>query len=204
MSPVEIDYSGEGTTDAEAARKLILAAGAQPGRDFTQRKQPRGKEALDKRLPGYNAGAAYTPILVLRDLDQEDCAVQSVQTLLPRRHPDHLLRIAVRSLEAWLLANSEAIARFAKVPLAQVPATPENLPDPKQSLVKMLRHTKDRETRKALELDTEAGPTWQQLGGWSGEFIRLAWDPRRAAGAGGAPSLSRALLRLQAVANRHQ
>ena len=202
MSPVEIDYSGEGTTDAEAARRLILAAGAQPGRDFTQRKQPRGKEALDKRLQGYNAGAGHTPVLVLRDLDQEPCAHHVVQTCLPRRHPDCLLRIAVRSLEAWLLADREAIASFAKVPLPKVPPTPETLPRPKHSLVQLLRHTRDRETRRTLDLDTEAGPTWQQLGGWSDEFIRLAWDPRRAAESGAAPSLSRALLRLQAVAKR--
>ena len=200
MSPVEIDYSGEGTTDAEAARKMILAAGALPGRDFTQRKQPHGKAALDKRLRGYNAGAAYTPILVLRDLDQENCAVQSVQILLPRRHPDCLLRIAVRSLDAWLLADREVIARFAKVPMAEVPHAPETLAHPKRSLVQLLRHTKDRETRRRLDLDTEAGPTWQQLGGWSGDFIRLAWDPRRAAASGVVPSLSRAILRLQAVA----
>lgn len=44
-------------------------------------------------------------------------------------------RIAVREVEAWLLADAEQAAGFLAVPLARIPAEPETLPDPKATLI---------------------------------------------------------------------
>ncbi len=196
---VEIDFGGEGRTDAEAARKMILAAGALPGRDFTLRSQPRGREALDRALAGYNAGARFTPILVLRDLDNLPCAAEAVAARLPQRHGHCFLRIAVRSLDAWLMADRDAIANFAKVRAALVPDFPETLPRPKDVLMSILRQSKNRPMRRALGID-DGTVGWQMIGAWSAEFIRDHWDPERAARIGRAPSLTKAMHRLRMAA----
>lgn len=178
---------------------MIIAAGARPGRNFTLRSQPRGRDALDRALAGYNAGARFTPVLVLRDLDNLPCAAAAVAARLPRRHGNCLLRIAVRSLDAWLMADRQAMASFAKVRVALVPDSPETLPRPKDVLLSILRQSKDREMRRVLGVDAGVAD-WQVIGAWSAEFIRDHWEPERAARVGSAPSLTKAMQRLRVAA----
>lgn len=198
-APVEIDFGGEGRTDAEAARKMILAAGGTPGRDFTQRTQARGKDALDRRLAGYNAAARFTPVLLLRDLDEAPCPGELVLRCVPVREEGLLLRIAVRELEAWLLADKAALATFAKIDVASLPDRPETLDKPKERLIDALKGSRTGAIQKQLFVGGER-PTFQMLGEWTANFIRQAWDPRRAAASGLAPSLDRAMDRLSRVA----
>jgi len=199
LAIVKVDFGGEGLTDAAAARKMILSAGATPGRDFTRRRQPRGRDALDLALAGYNASARFTPVLILRDLDDLPCPGEVVASRIRDRHPACLLRIAVRSLEAWLLADRDALAAHAKIRPARLPERPEELRRPKEALVAALRHSSNRTMRRNLHLDAE-GPTWQMLGEWSSGFICDAWDPLRAAKTGAVPSLRRAMRRLALLA----
>ncbi|MEO8714989.1 MAG: hypothetical protein ABI369_08245, partial [Acetobacteraceae bacterium] len=110
MSRLEIDYLGEGASDEAIARKLILAVTGLPGVSYRRPRVGTGKQSLDKRLKGLNAGVAYgKPVLVLRDLDHDaPCPAELVAKLLPARHPRLLLRICPRESEAWLMADHAA------------------------------------------------------------------------------------------------
>jgi hypothetical protein len=203
MSQIEFDYLGEGRSDDAVARKLIASAAATPGTSYRRPLSGTGKDSLDKRLAGLNAGVQFgKPILVLRDLDHDaNCPSELIAQLLPNRHPKLLLRICVREAEAWLMADFQAYAHYCGISDGQIPAAPESLADPKQLLLgwassgvatRLSRHI--QETRK------RGVPDWASLGEWHSEFAEKHWDPRRAMATNRSPSLSRAIARIKSIA----
>ena len=205
MSPrTEIDFSGEGLLDAAMARKIILAAGRTPRRDFVSSRRQKGKEALDQTLLGLNAGARFNPVLVLRDLDFDAaCGAELVATLasnhLPKgRENGLLLRIAVRSAEAWFMADAEALHRATGIPQSIIPGNPETSQTPKPDFISLLRRAKMSFRRRLDLADTNAVADWPKIAGWLGdEFIPDHWRPAEAAKA--APSLARCLERVRHI-----
>lgn len=96
---------------------------------------------VKRKFPALVRLAKSVPVLMLVDLDRKECA----PTLLKdwsqdAKLPDRLLfRIAVREVEAWLLADHEAFAEFAGTPLEKLPANPDGLDDPKLFLLNLVR-----------------------------------------------------------------
>lgn len=192
-SLVEIALCGEGPTDIAIARALVRVGGGVPGRDLLGRR--RGKAELDRRLPGLAAGALFRPTLVLRDLDADaPCAGDLVAALVPTYQPGLCLRIAVRSAEAWLLADTAAFAEVFGLKVGQMPRDPETLEKPKSLIWQRCRKSRIREYRSATEA-AELEP--QRLGLWLSNFVNDHWSPTRAAESGAAPSLARALRRVR-------
>jgi hypothetical protein len=204
---IEVDYTGEGRVDAQVARRLILAAGHVPGRDFVSNRPHKGKDALDLSLKGLNAGAPFgNPVLVLRDLDHDaPCAGEWVADLSRTRlgRPQHkalLLRVAVRSVEAWLMADAKGLAQAGGLRLGLVPRDPEAETNPKATLVSLLCRHGDRHVREALRIRSkDERPTDQVLGAWIAEFVADRWDVEAASRSARAPSLSRCLARLRGL-----
>ncbi len=139
----------EGVTDEIVARRILKYVGLPCGPVYGK----SGKNFLLKRLPNYNQAARFAPWLVLVDLDQDyDCAPDFVHAVLP--HPARgtpfgqahgmQLRVAVRAIEAWLLADAEHLAAFLKAPRARIPPDPDAEPDPKNTLIALARRGKNR------------------------------------------------------------
>lgn len=201
MSSAEIAYCGEGRTDAAVARRLIEAVGAVPGTDYLTARRRRGKDALDGRLRGFNILARSVPVLVLRDLDRDAaCAGKLVAALLPERESLLLLRVAVRSVESWLMADREALAGAMHIRASALPQHPEEEQDPKRLLAHLLRDCRDRTLRRRLGLDGRVGLQPQLVAAELSDFAANRWDPARAAASGRAPSLARSLARLRGLA----
>ena len=144
----------------------------------------RGKTHLKKRLAGYNFAAVHAPWLVLMDLDsEEDCAPLLKQSLLPRPSEFMCLRIAVREVEAWLLADRESIATFLGVSRDLVPLSVEAIEDPKGTIVNLAKRSRWRAIQEDL-VPAEAGG--RQVGSAYtsrlGEFVAGKWRPDVAAG----------------------
>lgn len=187
-----IDYCGEGPVDAAVARRLIAAAGGRQGKDYVTLRGQTGKDALDRRMHGLMIAAKYGHrLLVLRDLDAEPCAGPVVRQLAPDPPPSFCLRLAVRAVEAWLLADHDGLARGLRVPRAGLPPLPETLSDPKGELRRIGRGSSDAEVRRQCT----ASP--QGFGALTSALAAEFWDPQRAANR--APSLARALARLRAL-----
>jgi hypothetical protein len=114
-----------------------------------------------------------------------------VTTLPPRL----LFRIAVREVEAWLLADREGIANFLGVAKIKVPQNPEAEHDPKNTLINLAR--KSRKRRLTIEIVPEPGsrasigPLYNAR---LSEFVMEHWDVGNARLS--SPSLDRALHRL--------
>jgi hypothetical protein len=192
---VHISYACEGPTDAAVARRLISHVGATPGKSYGG----SGKTHLLSRLRGYAAAAEHSPWLVLVDLDRpnpkDDCVVAFRNKHL-RQVPCRLcLRVAVREVEAWLLADSDRFASYFAVSRNRVPKQPESLDDPKAALIEAARRSSRREVREDL---VPADRGTQLVGpGYTSRIVSYAsdtthgWRPERAAEA--ADSLARAI-----------
>lgn len=169
-----IDYAGEGATDAILARRLIEEVGGLPGRDHVTGRRAHGKQWLDMTLPGLAIAARHgRRVLVLRDLDDAGCAVALLRKLVPQPLPSFCVRIVVREIEAWMLADAAGIAKALGLKAQQVPANPEALVNPKAALAALGRLSPRRETRRLLT------GSRQEFQGWVGAFISEGWSPSR-------------------------
>jgi hypothetical protein len=178
----------EGDADVPIVERVVEHAGATVGTAYVQ----RGKDRLDANLAGYNNAARHAHWLVLRDLNGEPCAPGLIERLLP--HPAFLmrLRIAVRSAEAWLLADRDEIADFLSVRQARIPITPDDIPDAKQFLVNLAQQSRDRRIRQ--DMVPRAGTTARVGPGYTGRIVEFAiehWRPEIAMAS--SPSLRRCI-----------
>jgi hypothetical protein len=99
----------------------------------------RGSGYLLTRIVGFNRAAAYSPWIVLFDLDRHECPPRRISEILPTPSDFMCLRIAVRSIESWLLADPERLAPYLGIRRSAIPADPDGLPNPKDSMVQLAR-----------------------------------------------------------------
>jgi hypothetical protein len=184
----------EGSTDMPVVHKVAALAGW----EAPLRLEPtRGKGELDKALPGYNAAARGLPWFVLRDLDHDaPCPGALAATLLPAPKPLMCLRVAVRAVEAWLMADPETLATFLHISSAQIPIDPEGEEDPKGTMVHLAGRSNKPAIRKAMlpqrGTSRRAGP------GYEGRILEYGEKHWRADVARGkSPSLDRAVKALE-------
>ena len=134
-------------------------------------------------------------VVILTDLDQLACPVALRADWLGNKPaPANLmLRIAVREVESWVLADHEAMRKLIGKK-GTLPSDPDTLPDPKQP------------TRPVREdLVKEAGAVASQGIGYNrrlASWVRSDWSPERAAQR--SPSLQRTRMRLNELALRLQ
>jgi hypothetical protein len=106
---------------------------------------------LKKNIKGFNNAAKGTPYIVLTDLDRAECPQELIQEWLPyTKHPNLLFRIAVREVEAWLLADSDSFAKFLGVSQTLIPQNVDEISDPKQTLINIARKSQKRELHEAI------------------------------------------------------
>lgn len=187
--PPFITAAVEGITDEAVAGKLISHVGA----EMTAVYGKQGKAYLLQRLAGYNHAAQYAPWFMLVDLDRDaDCAPLVLRSWLPSPAAKACFRVAVRAVEAWLIADAEALADFLAIPLNRVPDQPEALDDPKKTTVDLARSSRCKAIRDDMVLrdgsGRAVGPAYSSR---MVEFVRDCWRPHVAAKR--ANSLNRAI-----------
>jgi hypothetical protein len=124
-SPIVLSAAVEGDLDEVVLRRLIAEAGLLPGTIYGK----AGKDHIRNRIRDYNNAARFAPWIVLVDLDREaDCAASLCRNWLPEPAPKLMFRVAVRSLEAWFLADGEAISSYLDVSRDRVPRLPTMSP----------------------------------------------------------------------------
>jgi hypothetical protein len=137
----------EGTTDEAIAKRLLAEARLGAGPVYVK----QGRDALDRSLAGYDNAARFSCWLVLRDLDRDAVCAPGLHRRLLRRPARHMrLHIVVHAIEAWLLADDEALSRALVVARSRIPRDPESVQEPKSALVDVARHSRSRAIREAL------------------------------------------------------
>lgn len=144
---VSVSCAVEGDVDEAVVRRVLESLGATAGIVYGK----SGKAQLRQRIRGYNNAAQHALWLVLVDLDHDaECAPLLRQLWLPDAAPWMCFRVAVRAVEAWLLADRERIASFLDLPIARVPEDPEALDDPKRTMVDLARSSRRRDIREDM------------------------------------------------------
>lgn len=146
---------------------------------------------LRRTIRGWNRAARGVPFLVLTDLDRGVCPPDLIREWLPvPKHPNLLFRIAVREVESWLLADGANLAAFLKTRADLVPIAPDDLPDPKATLIHIASKSRSGVIRNSMVpkqgSTATIGPDYN---GCLGSFVRSHWnvDTARA----NSPSLAR-------------
>lgn len=149
MQPIPINIAVEDPLSEAVLRKILLCS-EQPyiiGSCFSR----GGFGYLKKSIRGFNNAAKGIPFLVLTDLDRTGCAPMLIREWLPiSGHRNLMLRVAVREVEAWILADRSAFATFLMISKNLVPVNADEIDDPKRLVVNLARKSKQREVRKAI------------------------------------------------------
>jgi hypothetical protein len=111
----------------------------------------RGFGGLRRRATNFVAMADKAPVVLLTDLDVRNCASElKLDWFGERALPEALkFRVAVREVEAWLLADRRGFASYLGISEARVPREPEAIADPKQAIVRLAARAR-REIRDAI------------------------------------------------------
>jgi hypothetical protein len=178
-APVVIQSAVEGDADGAVIRRLVTHLGGVPGETYGR----NGKDRIRRTIRGYNNAARFAPWVVLVDLNgDEACAPPLRNSWLPRPAASMCFRVAVREVEAWLLADADGIARFLGISPDRVTPRPEGLADPKQEMVNLARRSSVRDIREDMVprrgSGAEIGPAYTSR---LIEFIRDHWRPEEAA-----------------------
>jgi len=165
----------EGITDEAVVRRILEYVGLTCGTVYGK----SGKGPLLQRLPNYNQAARFVPWLVVVDLDQDaECAPPFVQSVLLNPAGGMQLRVAVRAVEAWLLADAERLADFLGIRAAKIPPNPDAEPDPKTTLVNLARRSRRRAIREDIVPREGSG---SRVGpGYAGRLIEFVMTAGRA------------------------
>ena len=137
---------------------------------------------LRSKMDSWCEIAQRKPILLITDLDTASCPVDLRATWIGNRKPTKnlVLRVAVREIEAWLMADHLAF-RTLIGKRGTLPPNPDLLPDPKQYLLRLVEKQASREIREDMVANVRAIAS-QGIGYNSrlSQFATTLWNPERA------------------------
>jgi hypothetical protein len=147
QNPVFITAAVEGNVDEAVVRRLIEHVGGIPGPVYGR----NGKDYLRQRIAYYNRAARQSPWVVLVDQDHDaECAPPFRSAWLPAVSPQMCFRVAVRQVEAWLLADRERLAKVLSVSALKIPHNPEAVENAKNTVIELARQSRRREIREDM------------------------------------------------------
>ena len=170
----------------------------------------RGESRIKKEFPASLKMASkglYTISLVDLDVYDYPCPPSLVRDwlgiakdaniVLP---PQTILRVATRTIEAWIMADRKKFARYFDLTESLLPAIPDDVLKPRHEFFEILRkkeHTSLRKKGWAGMLpskNSHIGPKYNVI---MCDFIERHWSPQRAEQ--NSPSLKRTMDRLRSM-----
>jgi hypothetical protein len=181
-----------------------LVADMQPALHVAQTLRRNGFGYLRSKMSSWCELARNQPVFLLTDLDMKSCPAELVQQWRGGLNlPTNLvMRVAVREVEAWLLADHNAMRQLLGE-RGRLPGEPDTLTDPKQSLLQLAARYAPRDVRE--DLVQQSGAMSSQGIGYNARlvnWVQTCWRPELASDR--SPSLRRARVRLQELAQRVQ
>ncbi|MHB8909229.1 MAG: hypothetical protein ACYDAA_10175 [Syntrophales bacterium] len=137
---------------------------------------------LRRNIARLNRAAREMPILVLTDLDRVECApILLSEWLDVPLHHNLLFRVAVREVEAWIMAHRKEFAAFLGIRTDLIPPVPDGLEDPKRTLLWLTAKSRKRDLREAIippmKSTAKVGPDYN---GQLTQFVMASWSVREA------------------------
>lgn len=162
-----------------------------------------GRGNVQRTLAAYANLAKVTPVLVGVDLDGDKCAPTLLGTWQKsyQSHDKFLVRLAVREVESWVLADRKRFAKFINGKSDDITKSPDTLDDPKLELLRLASNTARSELKRELvprnfNKYPRIGPAYNLQ---MCNFVREKWRPHVAKG--NSESLSRAIAAIMTLGN---
>ena len=194
MSVIPVNLGAEDELSEAVLRRLLDFA--RRGYEIGIAYRRGGFGYLRRTIGGWNRAARSIPFIVLADLDAHPCPRVLIDDWLTEpQHQNLLFRVAVREVEAWLLADSRKLSQYLLVRENLIPTDPEGLSDPKGTLIDLARKSKSSVIRDRIV--PKRGSSARQGPDYNGclvQFVLTQWDIRSAADK--SPSLARTAERL--------
>ena len=204
----------EGLLEDDVLTQLIAHScpDMQITRSLLYRKNPNrqtraaGRDSIRLNIHRYLGAAkrAGRTQVVLCDLEQDyPCAPKLLEewNLAGVMPENFIFNVAVRSTEAWLLADKERIASFLSVSETRIPPKPDQLEHPKNTLTNIAAQSRSSKIQAAFKPRTSGQISPEYLT-YMRDYIQNRWRIDIAADA--SPSLSRALERLRQLDSQPQ
>lgn len=157
-----------------------------------------GSGKMKSNVPKYAKLAMSYFVVLITDLDSTPCPRGLIQNWLGVVVQPRLLhiRVAVREVESWVLADREGVADFLDVSQEIVPRTPDAEADPKTALLLVAEKSGTRSVREDIVI-RRGGQPRPALNYNSAitSFVGKHWNIERAIAR--SPSLARTCRRLQ-------
>lgn len=133
---------------------------------------------IKKIIPGLNHGAKGMPYLVLTDLDKAECPLALISSWLSQpKHPNLIFRVAIKEVEAWLLAHREGFAEFLGISVSLIPGDVDELADPKQFLINLANRSRKRNLRDAIvPAPNSTAKIGKDYNGQLIQFVQQGWQ----------------------------
>lgn len=184
-------------TEDELSEQLGLRLAVEASVRVHQKLRRGGNGYLGSRISGFCEMASFQTVFIITDLDRLPCPSMLLEAWLGRRLKPRnlLLRVAVREVESWLLADHQAMRQLLGLGAGTIPRDPDGLTDPKATLLSLAKRA-PRAVREDL-LPANGAIAGQGLGYNSrlSNFVSTKWSPVRASEK--SPSLRSALERLR-------
>lgn len=132
---------------------------------------------LKSSIRGFNEAAKFLSFFVLTDLDRYECPPALIDDWINFELNKNLIfRIAVREVEAWLLADSKGLSKFFRVSESNFPFDPESLSDPKNVIIQLAGKSKIRKIREEIVPIGPGASIGPNYNGCLGEFVMTKWS----------------------------
>lgn len=175
---MNIHLIAEGQLELPVGRKLIEHCGHSIGREYLL----QGCGNIKSKAYKYaSLAVGGDGVLVLTDfMDSRcDCVPQALVEYRAETIGRHsfLYRFAMPELESWLLADVAGLSDFLRVARSKIPDKPEEVPDPKRTLVNLARSSKKRAVREDIvPPEGNSGVVGRLYVPRLTEFVEKFWD----------------------------
>ncbi len=192
---MDVLYGVEGMTDESLVRRLLSDFGISPVRVYAG----GGKSKLDPKVARWNHASNRQQMFVLRDWDRDDratCPQELIDSIAGGKivQPKLMIRVPVRAMESWILADAKAVQDYFKVTGST--ASPDSESNPKQKLISMCARSTSKDVKTdmvpRLGARSNVGPGYLRR---IEEFCAKSWSPTRARAI--SPSLDRCMIRIE-------
>lgn len=137
---------------------------------------------IKKNIRGFNEGSKGCPFFVLTDLDKTDCASSLIEDWLREPiNPNLIFRIAIKEVESWLLSDIDGFSKYTGISKTNFFDNPEELLDPKNELIQLMRRCRKRDIREDILPKDEFASIGPNYNARLGEFVNKHWSINRAA-----------------------
>ncbi|NQX12943.1 DUF4276 family protein [Microbacteriaceae bacterium VKM Ac-2855] len=139
---------------------------------------------LRSNVQKFAQASQHMPMLILTDLDNRECAPTLLDDWMGRvsfEAPDLHIRVAVREVEAWLIADIENLRHLLQRPGLQAPSECDDIGDPKAWLLNEAARAPRAIQSQLLRRD---GTNLRQGLGYNNilsNFVENDWQPEHAA-----------------------